>query len=251
MPAILIKWSGLTIRQRDDGLLSATVMCKACGKLFANWSNLKSTKEYLAVLATHYCDPNNAEFVESQVGGSPESTGTWVHRKVAIRLAQWLSPEFAVHVDKWVEELLLTGKVELTEQPAPPHQQLPPADIRLKDFCETLQFFGFDIENPRFKQGLKDIAGDILGLTQQRQLTATEELWYGVAERAEQLGYKPSLIVRYRSSLGKFVKSHGFQNKKEHRLCNGTERTINVYLVNDEFDAAIHEYLDAKILSAA
>lgn len=39
--------------------------------------------------------------------------GTWVHRKVAIHLAQWLSPSFAVQVSNWLEELLITGKVEL------------------------------------------------------------------------------------------------------------------------------------------
>ena len=36
-----------------------------------------------------------------------------MHRKVAVHLAQWISPEFAVQVSNWVDELLVTGSVEL------------------------------------------------------------------------------------------------------------------------------------------
>ena len=39
--------------------------------------------------------------------------GTWVHRLVAVHLAQWLSPSFAVQVSLWVNELMITGKVEI------------------------------------------------------------------------------------------------------------------------------------------
>ncbi len=39
--------------------------------------------------------------------------GTWAHQKVALRVAQKLSPDFAVMVDTWIEKLLTEGKVEL------------------------------------------------------------------------------------------------------------------------------------------
>lgn len=39
--------------------------------------------------------------------------GTWAHQKVALRVAQKLSPDFAVIVDTWIEKLLMEGKVEL------------------------------------------------------------------------------------------------------------------------------------------
>jgi hypothetical protein len=44
------------------------------------------------------------ELVQSIRGGTPELQGTWVHPQVAIALAQWLSPEFAVKVTKWERE---------------------------------------------------------------------------------------------------------------------------------------------------
>lgn len=44
-------------------------------------------------------------------GGS--NSGTWVHSKIAIRVAQKLSPEFAIWVDNNIEELLTKGHVSL------------------------------------------------------------------------------------------------------------------------------------------
>ncbi len=38
---------GATIRQRSDGYLNASDMCKATGKLFKDYRRLKATKEYL------------------------------------------------------------------------------------------------------------------------------------------------------------------------------------------------------------
>ena len=38
---------------------------------------------------------------------------TYVNRKVAYHLAQWISPQFAVQVSNVLDELILTGKVEL------------------------------------------------------------------------------------------------------------------------------------------
>ncbi len=43
-----IKFCGKIIRQRiEDGCLSAANMCKANEKLYPNWNQLDTTKEYL------------------------------------------------------------------------------------------------------------------------------------------------------------------------------------------------------------
>ncbi len=131
---IIKDWNGFTIRQREDGYLSATDMCKACGKLFADWNKLDSTKEYLKALESRrYSDQNNGNsrneeyrYGNSSNGnlidiiqvGTPENQGTWVHRKVALRLAQWLSPEFAVQIDEWVEESMFNGYVFIRDNNA-------------------------------------------------------------------------------------------------------------------------------------
>lgn len=106
-------WNGRTIRQRADGYLSLTDMAQACGKRYPDWSRLESTKSYLVTLSRSVQIPTDHLIEVNESSGSNESRGTWGHRRVAIRFAQWCSDEFAVQVDCWVEELLLTGKVDL------------------------------------------------------------------------------------------------------------------------------------------
>jgi hypothetical protein len=60
--SIIRSWNGRTIRQREDGYLSATDMCQACDKRWNNWHQLSSTKEYLEALQNkHYCDSSNGK----------------------------------------------------------------------------------------------------------------------------------------------------------------------------------------------
>lgn len=112
MNNLLKSWNGRTIRIRKDRYVSLTDMAQASGKLFANWRQLKSTESYLSTLSGIIGIPI-MDLLQSQVGGSPELTGTWGHPKLAIRFAQWCSDELAVQVDCWMDELLTTGKVEL------------------------------------------------------------------------------------------------------------------------------------------
>ena len=50
------------------------------------------------------------KIIESKKG---KYGGTWVHPQVLTHLAQWISPEFAVQVNKWVFDIMTTGKAEL------------------------------------------------------------------------------------------------------------------------------------------
>ena len=120
--------------------------------------------------------------------------------------------------------------------------QLPPADVRVSNLINALKTIGFDMENPRFNQGIKDITGDILGLGQSALKPATGETWCGVAERAEQLGHPVGEVARKRSQLGKWVAQADLSKKQESRLCNGTQRSVNLYLVGDELDSSINGF---------
>ena len=120
--------------------------------------------------------------------------------------------------------------------------QLPPADVRVSNLINALKTIGFDMENPRFNQGIKDITGDILGLGQSALKPATGETWCGVAERAEQLGHPVGEVSRKRSQLGKWVARADLSKKQELRLCNGTQRSVNLYLVGDDLDLCINSF---------
>lgn len=51
-----------------------------------------------------------------QVNRGGDNPGTWAHQKVALRVAQKLSPEFAVWVDTRLEELLTTGVTTVSNE---------------------------------------------------------------------------------------------------------------------------------------
>lgn len=100
-----------------DGYINATAMCKAAGKAMADYTRLGTTKDYLAELSADMGIPMS-DLIQSVRGGDPRSQGSWVHPHVALHLAQWLSPKFAVQVSKWVHDWM-SGK--LTPQKLPYH----------------------------------------------------------------------------------------------------------------------------------
>lgn len=90
--------NGLSLYQRaNDGYVNATKLCQDEEKLFGDYARLKTTKEYLNELSMSMGIPID-QLVYSMKTRSNDNRGTWVHPKVAIHLAQWLSPQFAVFV---------------------------------------------------------------------------------------------------------------------------------------------------------
>ncbi len=117
-------FNGKKIKQRkSDGYLNASDMCKAVGKRWPDYRRLDNVQEFLDALSLDTKIPvvqiptteQNQGLIETIQGGAPDKQGTWVHPRVAVNLAQWCSPEFAVLVSEWVVELLTTGRVELAQ----------------------------------------------------------------------------------------------------------------------------------------
>lgn len=98
-----------TIYQRaGDGYVNATAMCKAAGKKFNDYARLKTSQEFINELSSVTGIPATGTadkvLIEVMQGGDPQLQGTWVHPDVAIHLAQWCSPKFAVQVNKFIRE---------------------------------------------------------------------------------------------------------------------------------------------------
>ena len=106
----------MIIPMRDDGYINATLLCKAGGKLFADYKRNKQTESYLQVLESVMGIPITQLIDIKQGNTSKYEQGTYVHRKVGIHLAQWINPYFSVQVSFVMEELLLFGKVELGKE---------------------------------------------------------------------------------------------------------------------------------------
>jgi hypothetical protein len=108
---------GFTIEHRDeDGYINVTNLCKAGGKQFKHWKEIKKTKAFIRVLSSVVGIPTT-ELIKLGTGSKNiknSTQGTWVHPQVAINIAQWISPQFDVKISGWVYEIMMTGKVDIT-----------------------------------------------------------------------------------------------------------------------------------------
>jgi hypothetical protein len=123
-------WHGTAIKRRQaDGFVNATAICQANGREWFTYARSERTKEYIAALASHLggspqiCgglsdgSPQNlGTLIQSITTGPNHLRGTWIHPRLAVDLARWISPDFAVWMDGWFLESLT--------QPQQP-QQLP------------------------------------------------------------------------------------------------------------------------------
>ena len=90
-------------QRANDGYINATAICKASKKQINDYAGLKATQEFLKELYSETGIPVS-ELVQVIKDGTPTLQGAWVHPQIAINLAQWASPKFAVLVSKWVFE---------------------------------------------------------------------------------------------------------------------------------------------------
>lgn len=98
-------YGGEIIRQRaSDGFINATAMCKAAGREYSRYRELKSTNDFFQALSLDLglSEVQLTHRIMGTPGGDARNQGIWVHPQIAIDLAQWLSPEFKVRVTKWV-----------------------------------------------------------------------------------------------------------------------------------------------------
>lgn len=120
-------WNGVEIQRRpSDGYVNATAMCKANGKHLPHYMANDRTKAYIAELAAVVGIPTTGalgsvgfptDLIQAITTGPNHLRGTWVHPRIAVDLARWISPAFAVWMDGWFLEVLQA------------QQQQPPARV--------------------------------------------------------------------------------------------------------------------------
>lgn len=86
--------NGVQIHPRADGYFNATAMCRANGTRWQDYARLGSTTAFLAALSD-VTQIHVKALVISRPGPLDRGGGTWVHPRVAIRRARWLSPKYA------------------------------------------------------------------------------------------------------------------------------------------------------------
>ena len=96
-------------------MVNATQMCQAGGKFYAHYNTTAEMTEFVTTLSSSIGIPI-FDLVRTKPG---HNGGTMVHRRVAMYLAQRISPLFNVQVTGYLDELLLTGRVELGKEKTP------------------------------------------------------------------------------------------------------------------------------------
>lgn len=94
-------WNDAGIARRNaDGFVNATQIAKANGKHLPHYMANERTKQYVQALSAVVGIPTT-DLIKTRQGGTPELQGTWMHPRLAVDLARWISPEFAVWMDEW------------------------------------------------------------------------------------------------------------------------------------------------------
>ena len=103
-------YNGQNISQRGDGFINLTQMCIANGKRLDVFMKATKTKEYIDALSNYH----QMGVVQSEEG---VKGGTWGHPSLAINLARWISPAFAVWCDGHIFNLMSSGSTTLDIDP--------------------------------------------------------------------------------------------------------------------------------------
>ena len=106
---ISLSFEGGPVQFNLDGWINATRAAAQFGKVPNDWLRLASTREYLEKLAARVTASNTVKsritFVTSRRGNSADS-GTWIHPRLAVMFARWLSVDFELWVDEQIDVLL-------------------------------------------------------------------------------------------------------------------------------------------------
>ena len=153
MNLITHDWNGSAIAQLSEatkiakydvpaGYANTTQMCKACGKLFADYARLDSTEAYWQALSADMGIPISGLVITIKGGNNKQIQGTWTHPEIAIDLAQWVSIEFRIWANRTLKKVIqgLSTQPQQTQNlPSPveqPQPALPPAPPTPQEISE-------------------------------------------------------------------------------------------------------------------
>lgn len=134
-------FNGTQVLFQSDAYLHATAIATRFGKKAKDYLKTERTQEYInALIKLNNSKRTKIPFEENQLvtvkKGSPANGGgTWLHPKLAIDFARWLSAEFAVWCDEQIEKILYS---DLSEQPKLDDLSTVESREPLKDAVNTM-----------------------------------------------------------------------------------------------------------------
>jgi len=113
---ITVEYGTMTVLFQTDGFINATAIAKQFGKKTEHYLRTDETKAYIAALQKYLFPTKNSvtlkrvteqnQLVIVRQGGIPAEQGTWLHPKLTIHFARWLSADFSVWCDLQIEKIL-------------------------------------------------------------------------------------------------------------------------------------------------
>lgn len=102
---VIMQYLGSNICFTQDGWINATETAKALGKDIRGYTRSEQYKGYSQALAQKLNCVNSAQLQKTIEG---RNGGTFLHPKLAVDFARWISPEFAIWCDEVIAEKLNT-----------------------------------------------------------------------------------------------------------------------------------------------
>jgi hypothetical protein len=95
--------------------INATKIAQHFNKQVSKWTSNKDTQAYIEAFSRKENFPFGDLVVVRKGGNDKKAQGTWIHKKLIIAFARWLSPDFAVWCDEQIEDILIGSVQEETE----------------------------------------------------------------------------------------------------------------------------------------
>lgn len=144
---------------RKDGYVNITALCKSVGKEYKHWKENSDSNEIIAACQRSVGIPTDL-LIEQIKTGPNHLRGTFVHRRLALVIAQWANPDLAIQVAKWTEELLIAGSVSMKQEISNENlnilwdEKLEEQNTRLKKslarYEKVHHYHKFNIEKPSY-----------------------------------------------------------------------------------------------------
>jgi hypothetical protein len=157
-------WNGTLISRRTtDGYVNATAMAKASGKQWSHYRETDRATTYLEALST------NTGIRVTDLYIAKPGEGTWIHPRLAVDFARWISADFAVWMDAWfLEELQNMKSLQVQE----PQVILPDVLATVERGCNLLERLGGLDDRAQFV--LRDIVLNHVARTAQGSIVPGE-----------------------------------------------------------------------------
>lgn len=148
-------YEGEAVQFNCDGWLHATKIAERFGKKPAQWLRLDTTKEYIQRLSERMAKSNVGKSHITLVStrrGNTAARGTWLHPKLAIKFARWLSVDFEIWCDEQIDALVRQGMAVqghehligllLRQEPAGWERRFPPEFYRALARVTNTRYLG-------------------------------------------------------------------------------------------------------------